>query len=171
VWANSQPGRGTTVEVYWPEIRAEADPLPAAAARPTVEGGHETLLVVEDEELVRRLSVRALRSRGYHCLEAADAGEALRLIEQEQGPIDLVITDVVMPGMSGGGLGDRLALLRPGLPVLYTSGFTDEEVIRRGMLEEGRPFLQKPSTPDELAQKVRAVLDAAATRRHQPGLA
>src|SRR5215213_404950 len=171
VWANSEPGRGTTVEVYWPEIRAEADPLPAAVARPAVDGGHETVLVVEDEELVRRLSVRALRSRGYHCLEAADAGEALRLIEQVQGPIDLVITDVVMPGMSGGGLGDRLALLRPGLPVLYTSGFTDEEVIRRGMLEEGRPFLQKPSTPDELAQKVRAVLDAAATRRHQPGLA
>ena len=128
------------------------------------------MLVVEDEELVRALAVRALRGRGYHCLEATNAGEALRLVQQEQGPLDLVITDVVMPGMSGGGLGDRLALLRPGLPILYTSGFTDEEVIRRGMLEQGRPFLQKPCTPDELAQKVREVLDAAGATRHQPGI-
>jgi PAS domain S-box-containing protein len=171
VWADSEPGRGTAVQVYWPEIRAAAEPLSTAVARPAVEGGHETVLVVEDEELVRALAVRALRGRGYRCLEASDAGEALRLVHQEQGPLDLVITDVVMPGMSGGGLGDRLALLRPGLPILYTSGFTDEEVIRRGMLEHGRPFLQKPCTPDELAQKVREVLDAAEATRDQPEIA
>ena len=171
VWADSERGRGTAVQVYWPEIRAEAEPLAGTVAPPPVEGGHETVLVVEDEELVRALAVRTLRGRGYHCLEAHDAGEALRLVQQEQGPLDLVITDVVMPGMSGGGLGDRLALLRPGLPILYTSAFTDEEVIRRGMLEQGRPFLQKPCRPDELARTVREVLDAAATTRDQPEIA
>jgi two-component system, cell cycle sensor histidine kinase and response regulator CckA len=164
VWADSEPGRGTAVQVYWPEIPAEAEPLAGTDAPAAVEGGHETVLVVEDEELVRALAVRTLRDRGYRCLEAHDAGEALRLVQQEEGPLDLVITDVVMPGMSGGGLGDRLALLRPGLPILYTSAFTDEDVIRRGMLEQGRPFLQKPCRPDELARVVREVLDAAATR-------
>jgi two-component system, cell cycle sensor histidine kinase and response regulator CckA len=170
VWADSEPGHGTAVQVYWPEIRTEAEPLAAAVAPPAVQGGHETVLVVEDEELVRALAVRTLQAQGYRCLQARDAREALRLAQPEQGALDLVITDVVMPGMSGGGLGDRLALLRPGLPILYTSAFTDEEVIRRGMLEQGRPFLQKPCRPDELARTVREVLDAAATMRDQPGI-
>jgi hypothetical protein len=167
VWADSEPGRGTTVQVYWPEVRTEPEPLGESSGLPEVEGGSEAVLIVEDEDLVRAFVVRALRSHGYRCHEARDAGEALRLLEQEQARIDLVITDVVMPGMSGGGLGDRLALLRPGLPVLYTSAFVDEDVIRRGLLEQGRPFLQKPCTPGDLARKVREVLDAAATTRNQ----
>jgi two-component system, cell cycle sensor histidine kinase and response regulator CckA len=165
VWADSEPGRGTTVQVYWPEVLAEPEPLGEPSGLPEVEGGSETVLIVEDEELVRAFVVRALRSHGYQCREARDAGEALRLLEQGQARIDLVITDVVMPGMSGGALGDRLALLRPGLPVLYTSAFVDEDVIRRGLLEQGRPFLQKPCTPRDLARKVREVLDAAASIR------
>ena len=167
VWADSEPGRGTTVQVYWPEVRTEAEPLGESSSLPEVEGGSETVLIVEDEDLVRAFVVRALRRHGYRCCEARDAGEALRLLEQEQAHIDLVITDVVMPGMSGGGLGDRLALLRPGLPILYTSAFVDEDVIRRGLLEQGRPFLQKPCTPRDLASKVREVLDAAASTRDQ----
>ena len=111
--------------------------------------------------------VRALRSHGYRCLEARDASEALRMLEHDEAAVDLVITDVVMPGMSGGGLGDRLALLRPDLPVLYTSAYVDEDVIGRGLLEEGRPFLQKPCTPRELARKVREVLDGAASARDE----
>jgi CheY-like chemotaxis protein len=83
------------------------------------------------------------------------------MLEEDGAEVDLVITDVVMPGMSGGGLGDRLALVRPDLPVLYTSAYVDEDVIGRGLLEQGRPFLQKPCTPRELARKVREVLDAA----------
>jgi len=169
VWADSEPGRGTTVQVYWPEVRAEPEPLGELANQPDVEGGSETVLIVEDEDLVRALAVRTLRSRGYQCREVRNAGEALRLLEQEHAQIDLVITDVVMPGMSGGGLGDRLALLRPGLPVLYTSGFADEDIIRRGLFERGRPFIQKPSTPDDLARKVREVLDAAASSKGSAG--
>jgi two-component system, cell cycle sensor histidine kinase and response regulator CckA len=165
VWADSEPGRGTTVQVCWPEVLTEPEPLGEPSGLSEVEGGSETVLIVEDEDLVRALVVRALRSHGYQCREARDAGEALRLLEQGQARIDLVITDVVMPGMSGGGLGDRLALLRPGLPVLYTSAFVDEDVIRRGLLEQGRPFIQKPCTPNDLARKVREVLDAAASTR------
>ena len=165
VWADSEPGRGTTVQVYWPEIRAAVEPTAEAAPLPPLVGGSETLLIVEDEELVRALAVRALRSFGYTCHQAHDASEALRLLDERETSLDLLITDVVMPGMSGRELGDRLARLRPGIPVVYTSGFTDEDVIRRGMLEEGRPFLQKPFTPHDLARAVREALDAAAVGR------
>jgi two-component system cell cycle sensor histidine kinase/response regulator CckA len=165
VWAESEPGRGTTVQVYWPEIRAAAEAPAETASPPPLAGGSETLLLVEDEELVRALAVRVLRSFGYTCHQAHNADEALRLLDGQATRVDLLITDVVMPGMSGRELGDRLARLRPGTPVLYTSGFTDEDVIRRGMLEEGRPFLQKPFTPHELARAVREALDAAGVGR------
>jgi two-component system, cell cycle sensor histidine kinase and response regulator CckA len=165
VWADSEPGRGTNVQVYWPEVRSAPEPLDEASGEPEIRGGNEMVLVVEDEPLVRALVVRALRSHGYRCLEAQDASEALGMLQHDGAPVDLVITDVVMPGMSGGGLGDRLALLRPDLPVLYTSAYVDEDVIGRGLLEHGRPFLQKPCTPRELARKVREVLDGAASAR------
>ncbi len=169
VWADSEPGRGTTVQVYWPQSRAEPESLEQSSGPAAVEGGSETILIVEDEDLVRALAVRVLKAEGYRCYEARNAEEAIRLLEQHEIPIDMVITDVVMPGMSGGGLGDRLERLRPGVPVLFTSGFTDEDVIRRGLLEKNRPFLQKPSTPRELARKVRTVLDAAASIPSRPG--
>ncbi len=165
VWADSELGRGTTVQVYWPEIRAAAEPPAEPEHLPPLLGGSEALLIVEDEDLVRTLGMRVLRSFGYTCHEAHDAGEALRVLEEPGTLVDLVITDVVMPGMSGRDLGDRVARLRPGVPVLYTSGFADQDVIRRGMLEEGRPFLQKPFTPHELARAVREALDAAAVGR------
>jgi len=169
VWADSEPGRGTSVQVYWPEIPVGPEPLFETVTPPILEGGSETVLIVEDEELVRAFAVRSLRSLGYTCYEAHDAGEALRRLESQHAHVDLVLTDVVMPGSSGGVLGDRLADLRPGTPTLYMSGFTDEDVIRRGLLEQGRPFLQKPFTIYELAQKVREVLDTAASvrDRHQ----
>ena len=167
VWADSEPGRGTNVQVYWPEVRSAPEPIDESGAEVEIRGGNETVLIVEDEALVRALVVRALRSHGYRCLEAEEASEALRMLEHDGERVDLVITDVVMPGMSGGGLGDRLALLRPDLPVLYTSAYVDEDVIGRGLLEQGRPFLQKPCTPRELARKVREVLDGAATARDQ----
>jgi two-component system cell cycle sensor histidine kinase/response regulator CckA len=163
VWADSEPGRGTSVQVYWPELSSEPEPVGETASLPDVRGGSETVLIVEDEDLVRAPVVRTLRSHGYRCLEARDGIEALRLLEQDRLHVDLVVTDVVMPGMSGGGLGDRLALLRPELPVLYTSAYVDEDIIGRGLLEEGRPFLQKPCTPRDLARKVREVLDAPAS--------
>jgi two-component system cell cycle sensor histidine kinase/response regulator CckA len=106
--------------------------------------------------------VRTLAGLGYQCLAVGSAEEVLTLLRGGE-MVDLVITDVVMPGMSGGGLGERLAFERPGLPVLFISGFADEDVIRRGLLEAGRPFLQKPYALADLARKVREVLDRAAT--------
>lgn len=161
VWADSEPGKGTTVQVYWPEIRDAPAPAAEPADRRPLTGGDETLLIVEDEELVRALAVRALETYGYTCREAPDASRALRLLEPRDVAVDLVIADVVMPGMSGRELSEQLARIRPGLPVLFISAFTDEDVIRRGMLEQGRPFLQKPFTPQELARAVRSALDAA----------
>jgi two-component system, cell cycle sensor histidine kinase and response regulator CckA len=164
VWADSEPGKGTTVQVYWPEIRDAPAPAAEPADRRPLTGGDETLLIVEDEELVRALAVRALETYGYTCREAPDASRALRLLEPRDVAVDLVIADVVMPGMSGRELSEQLARIRPGLPVLFISAFTDEDVIRRGMLEQGRPFLQKPFTPQELARAVRSALDAAIER-------
>ena len=162
VWAESEVGRGTTIRVYWPEIPVVAEhtgeiPIPAPVQR-----GTENVLVVEDEPVVRALIVRTVMGFGYRCLEAHDANEALRLLDQEKGQFDLVITDVVMPGMSGGQLGELLAHQYPTLPVLYTSGFANNDVIRRGLLDASRPFLQKPFTPDDLARKIREVLEASA---------
>ena len=160
VWAESAPGRGTTVSLYWPEDVLQAEQLAEARAAPRLERGTETVLVVEDEPLIRSLTVRTLGRLGYHCLVAETAEEALRMVRYRQVEPDLVVTDVVLPGGSGGWLGEQLANDRPDLPILFMSGFTDEEVIRRGLLATGRPFLQKPFAPGELAHEVRAVLDA-----------
>jgi CheY-like chemotaxis protein len=148
------------VQVYWPELHAEVEPSEPATAAPLV-GGTETVLIVEDEELVRALAMRALRTFGYTCHSASNAPEALRMLETLQPAIELVITDVVMPGMSGRDLGDHIARLYPGVPVVYTSAFSEDDVIRRGLLESDRPFLQKPFTPQELARAVRTALDLA----------
>jgi two-component system cell cycle sensor histidine kinase/response regulator CckA len=167
VWVDSEVGRGTVVRLYWPEVLQEAAQLGELPAPGPAERGKETVLVVEDESVVRALVVRSLIRLGYRCVQAADAGEALRVLEQEEGNVDLVITDVVMPGVSGGDLGLRLAERYPALPVLYTSGFADDDVIRRGLLDATRPFLQKPFNPAELGRKVREVLDSPAVREHR----
>ena len=161
VWAESDVGRGTTIRVYWPEIAVVSEHTGEIATPTPVQRGTENVLVVEDEPVVRALIVRTVMGFGYGCLEAHDATEALRLLEQEQGNFDLVITDVVMPGMSGGQLGELLAHQYPTLPVLYTSGFANNDIIRRGLLDASRPFLQKPFTPDDLARKIRDVLEAS----------
>jgi PAS domain S-box-containing protein len=163
VWAESELGRGTVIGVYWPELPAGAEPTVEEPSAPIIERGSETVLMVDDEPLVRTLAVRTLGSVGYRCLEAADAAEALHLLEADDR-IDLVVTDVVMPGLSGGALGERLSTLRPDLPVLYTSGFAGDDVIRRGLLVQGRPFLQKPFTPGDLTRAVRDVLDTRLPR-------
>ena len=159
VAAESAPGRGTRVSVYWPELPYPPAPVFEDAAAPAVVGGHETVLVVEDEPLLRALALRTLQGLGYRCLIAEKAAAALELVEHDPETIDLVVTDVVMPGTSGGALGELLARLRPDLPLLYTSGYSDEEAIRRGLLVQGRPFLQKPFTPSDLARRVRELLD------------
>src|SRR6185503_16940160 len=118
-----------------------------------------TVLVVEDEGQVRRLACSVLRNAGYHVLEAQDADEALRLRKTSKVPIDLLLTDVVMPKMSGRELAERIAALGTPIKVLYMSGYTDDAVLRHGVSGSGAAFLQKPLTPGKLTRKVREVLD------------
>lgn len=154
----SEPGLGTTFKIYMPshaggESRGRP-PLPPSTAH-----GTETVLLVEDSEAVRLLARLALERRGYVVLEANHPHDALGLLENFSDPVHIMVTDVVMPEISGRELAERLAPSWPGMKVLYISGYTDDAVVRHGVLEQGTPFLQKPFTPDGLAQKVREVLD------------
>jgi two-component system, cell cycle sensor histidine kinase and response regulator CckA len=128
-------------------------------------GAGETILVVEDEDLVRGFACRYLRNEGYVTQESTDGERALELLAGEANTVDLVLTDAVMPRMSGRELADHVARLRPALPVLFMSGYTNDEITRRGLLNPGVPFLQKPFSPEALANKVREVLDASRGRR------
>jgi PAS domain S-box-containing protein len=162
VWVYSEAGLGTTFKIYLPRVgSAHSPPLPIDRS-PATRGGSETILIVEDEDLVRALASRSLRERGYRVIEARQGADALRQLEQQAAEVDLVISDVVMPEMGGRELARRLARLRPSLPVLFMSGYTGEDVIQRGLLDPGAPFQQKPFTPDGLARKVREMLDAEA---------
>jgi hypothetical protein len=116
-------------------------------------------MVIEDEDVVRNLASRGLRDHGYSVVEARNGVQALGFIKQHPGTIDLVVSDVVMPEMGGREFGQRLAQIEPGLPVLYMSGYTGEDVVQRGLLDPGAPFQQKPFTPVSLAIKIRAMLD------------
>jgi CheY-like chemotaxis protein len=165
IWCYSEPGQGTTFKIYLPLAGTRATPAPAERRPVELRGGTETILVVEDEDVVRTLACRGLREQGYTVLEAKHGREALEQVEQNHQRIDLVISDVVMPELSGRELGNRLGVLRPELPVLYMSGYTGEDVIQRGLLEPGVPFQQKPFTPEGLARKVREMLDGRAVPR------
>ncbi len=168
VWAYSEPGHGTTFSVYLPAISA----IPHAEQRQSgqlrvAEGGSETILVVEDEPTVLALACRTLIAEGYRCLRATSAPEALDILERP-GSIDLILTDIVMPGGNGADLAEQAMVMRPGIRVLYSSGFTDDDVVRRGLMEPGRPFIQKPWSPRELLERVRALLDAAPQPSPEP---
>jgi PAS domain S-box-containing protein len=158
IWVYSEPGKGTTFKVYLPRVDAEVD-VPRPQVAPPTLYGTETILLVEDEEQVRTIVLSILRRQGYRVIPAQHAGEALLLCEQHPGPIDLLLTDVVMPQMSGPQLAKRLASTRPEMKVLCMSGYTDDSIVRHGVLETGVAFLQKPVTPASLAKKVREVLD------------
>ncbi len=159
VAAYSEPGRGTSMKVYLPSLAAAAEPADPAAA-PAVLRGHETLLVVEDEESVRHLVCEVLEESGYTVLAAPGPDHALALLADYAGPLDLLVTDVVMPGLNGRLLADRLLQLRPSLAILFISGYPDKAIAHNRELEAGLAFIQKPFTPEALARKVRAVLDA-----------
>jgi signal transduction histidine kinase/ActR/RegA family two-component response regulator len=158
IWVYSEPGRGTTFKVYLPRVDAELDSLRRPIA-PTTLHGTETILLVEDEEQVRALVLNILRRQGYRVICAQHAGEAMLLSEQHPETIDLLLTDVVMPQMSGPELAKRLLAKRPSMKVLCMSGYTDDSIVRHGVLESGVAFLQKPLTPTALAGKIREVLD------------
>jgi len=158
---NSAADRGSTFLIYLPRVEAPEDGVQGAdrPLLPHPSPGTETILLAEDEEVVRRLAREILSGNGYKVLEAGNGREALLLSEAHRGEIHLLLTDVVMPKMSGRELTERIRPLRPGLRILYMSGYTDDAILRHGVLEDGIPFLQKPFTPEELARKVREVLD------------
>jgi two-component system, cell cycle sensor histidine kinase and response regulator CckA len=160
VWVYSEPSKGTTFKVYFPRIDAEVA-LIQPSAPPVTFRGSETILLVEDQEQVRNVALSILRRHGYRVLVAQSAPEALALCDLESGAIDLLLTDVVMPHLSGAELAKRIAHSRPEIKVLCMSGYTDDSVIRHGVLQSDMPFLQKPFTPETLVHKVREVLMTA----------
>ncbi len=160
IQVESAPGRGTTFRIHLPRTDAVAEvsaPPPPADPRAALRGT-ETILLVEDEEQVRNVAAGILRRHGYRVLVAQNAGEALLLCERHAGGIDLLLADVVMPGMSGPELARRLAATRPAMRILCMSGYTDDAVARHGGLDTGIAFMEKPFTPESLTQKVRQVL-------------
>jgi len=158
IWVYSEPGQGATFKIYLPVTGDQAETLAEEVAREESAGGGEHILVVEDEESLRKLLKAMLSRSGYKVTLAANGGEALLLVEEKGLKPDLVITDVVMPGMSGRELVDRLQRKQPDLMALYMSGYTDNAIIHHGALDPGTPFIQKPFTIHDIAEKVRAVL-------------
>ena len=170
IWVYSEPGLGSTFKIDFPVVDPEArDHAAAAPARPTggfetptrQAGGFETILLAEDEGGVRRILKTSLRALGYCVLSAPTGEAALEMARAHMGPIDLLLTDVIMPGMSGRDLAREIRATRPSTAVVYMSGYTDEAVVRHGMLEPGTEFLEKPFAPSTVAQRIREVLDRA----------
>jgi two-component system cell cycle sensor histidine kinase/response regulator CckA len=160
IWLYSELGHGTSFKIYLPRVDA-VQPTPVGAERlAAARDGTETVLVAEDEDAVRHIIAKALEARGYRVLTARDGVEALALACRHAGQIDLLVTDVVMPDMNGRELSRQLTEARPTVKTLYLSGYTDDAMLHRGVLQEGVPFLQKPFSLDALACKVREVIEA-----------
>jgi CheY-like chemotaxis protein len=160
LWVYSEVGKGTTFKIYLPRVDGGTERDGPHTTPAELPQGRETVLLTEDEEQVRQMIRVILEMNGYCILEAASGEEALALYKQHEGQIDLVMTDVVMPQMSGRELAQSLESLHPGIKVLYMSGYTDDAIVRHGLLDQEIAFLQKPFTPDALMRKVREVLDA-----------
>jgi two-component system cell cycle sensor histidine kinase/response regulator CckA len=155
----SEIGTGTTFKIFLPRVEEEAG-KPANGILPKeLPGGTETVLLVEDEDTVRNLGVRILGDLGYRVMQARNGAEAIALAMGHKERIDLLLTDVVMPGMSGGELATQMVLRRPEMKVLFTSGYTDDAIVHHGVLDEGVSFIGKPYSTEGLARKVREVLD------------
>ena len=159
VFVYSEPGLGSTFKIYLPEVEDALSSAPLPPAIDRTPHGDETILLVEDEAAVRSLARHVLQTCGYTVLEAAHGDEAVQLAETHKGTIHLLVSDVVMPGTSGRRMADRIVALRPGIKVLFLSGYADDAVVRHGILASGIAFLQKPFTPNALVRKVRNVLD------------
>jgi CheY-like chemotaxis protein len=160
IWLYSEVGLGTTVKVYLP-LSVPSDEASRPRVSLPIPGGRETVLVVEDEAIVRQYTRRSLEELGYDVLEAASGREALALMEKENRPVDLIVLDVVMPGLSAKALAEAVARTRPNVPILYMSGYPGEDVVRRGLLSVEAPFVQKPFALGDLGRSVRRLLDRA----------
>jgi signal transduction histidine kinase len=161
IGVQSELGRGTTFQVYLPRVDEPAETDTAGAALPEPRGGSETVLVVEDEPPVRIVTRQVLERYGYAVLEAPDGETALHLAAKHHGPIHLLLTDVVMPGLSGRQLAEQLGRLRPAIKVLYASGYAENALAHHGIPESGISYLRKPFAPETLARRVRDVLDSS----------
>lgn len=159
IWVYSEPGHGTTFKIYFPRAEQEAALLQANAYYKSPARGTETVLLVEDEQSVRQMAARVLQEQGYRVLQASNGEESLQVAKGYADDIHLLLTDVVMPGMSGSALANQIQKARS-IKVLFASGYTDDSIVHHGMLDPGVAFLQKPFTPDGLARKVREVLDS-----------
>jgi len=159
IWVYSEPGQGTSFKIYLPVFDSRPDPIEAAGVDERAPRGDETILLVEDEPRVRDAVQRALESYGYEVLSATHPEEARSVFAENIEGIDILLTDVVMPGYDGKQLHDRLCEGNPDLPVLFMSGYTDRAILDNGVLDPGVPFIQKPFSPAQLVRKVRSVLD------------
>jgi two-component system cell cycle sensor histidine kinase/response regulator CckA len=160
VLVDSAPGRGTRFKLYFPCSNEDTADPPATTPAPAAAGGSETVLVVEDEFELGRIVQRLLESRGYTVVVATGPLDALEIARRDPRPLDLLLTDVIMPQMSGKQLAEHMAALRPGLRTLYMSGYTDDAISHHGVLDPGVEFLPKPITANRLLAMVRRVLDA-----------
>lgn len=158
IWPYSEPGQGTTFKIYLPRIEGEVEPEQKEKALKKIPDASETILMVEDNDEVRNLTRNILQRYGYKVLEAENGEEALRISQQQQ-TIHLMLTDVVMPGMSGRELAECIQSQRSEIKVLYMSGYTDSAIVHHGVLTSGVNFIQKPFTPEQLTSKIREVLD------------
>jgi two-component system cell cycle sensor histidine kinase/response regulator CckA len=165
IWVSSEPGQGTTFRIHLPRVNESKVQAEHSELETSVRRGTETILIVEDEDGVRALCHEILLAQGYQVLEAGDGEAAFTVLRQHPGPIHLLLTDVVMPRMSGREVAEKLGMLFPGLKVLYMSGYTNDAAVLKGLLDSGVAFLQKPFTRDSLARKVREVLDARPHRK------
>jgi two-component system cell cycle sensor histidine kinase/response regulator CckA len=159
VFVDSEVGVGSTFKIYLPRVDDAAPPLPMEATPPVVRGA-ETVLLVEDEDVLRELLIEAIEAGGYSVLAARDGAEALQIADAHPGPIPILVTDVVMPGMTGPKLVELVAPTRPEMKVLYISGYSEDAIAHHGLTGPGRALLSKPFSPEVFLRRVRQSLDA-----------
>jgi two-component system cell cycle sensor histidine kinase/response regulator CckA len=164
IWVYSEPGQGTVFKIYLPRLQAARETAASGPAAEIIPQGRETILLVEDEEVVRQVTHRILQRQGYTVLDAKDGQDALEILEQHPGPVHLMVTDLVMPGMNGRELALKMTAAHPEIKVLYMSGYAENGIVNQGVLEEGIVYIQKPFEARVLAYRVRELLDASLPR-------
>jgi CheY-like chemotaxis protein len=162
VWVYSEPGHGTTFKIYLPRVDDSVQPIHREPRRIADLHGTETILLVEDEEPVRETSARLLRRAGYTVFETTNGAEALEMYEEKSSAVDVIVTDMVMPAMGGRDLARSVRMIDPGIPIVFVSGYTDDDELRQTGLDSRSFFMEKPFAPEDLLLKVREAVAARA---------